>query len=183
MLVYLDDNDPQLVHYQAIPNVVYKIGPRVGYAKLHEPIGHILVPAAQGEWLFLWNDDAVMTTRQWDYELSIRPRECVLAPTHNHFGNDKTLNVFPIVPKKWVDLVGWAKNGANDTWWQVVADMIRRSMPVPIHIHHLRSDLTGDHKDQTRAENNYDSSTFWTTQNYALMGFAAGRIYQQFYQR
>ena len=178
VLVYLDDDD--LSNYESIPSTKYVRGPRYGYANLHTAISKHLIPLATGRWLFLWNDDAYMKTKHWDRVIEDQDTDNLLFPGHNH--PDHELNVFPVIPKKWVDVAGWSKNGANDTWWQVVAKMIDREVKVPIDILHDREDLTGGHKDATRAGNNYDSKTFFNQDNYGMMGFAAGRIYERFYE-
>ena len=182
VLVFLDSDDPSLQEYRGTihPKATYVIGERVGYSRLHEVIGDALVPLAKGTWFFVWSDDAYMQRPNWDATLSAMPVDCVINPKTNHDGWASGLNVFPIVPNTWVSTAGWARNGANDTWWQVIGDLLGRHHPTQeIEVLHDRSDLTGNHDDATRAGNNYDSNTFFSLDNYARMGFAAGRIHQQ----
>ena len=144
----------------------YFTGPRVGYARLNEVVNK-MARAANGRWLFLWNDDVEMATRHWDEALGeLAP--VVGNPAHNH--GSPGMCVFPVVPRAWVELVGhFALDGANDTWWQKIGEINGSLRSVPIRVIHDRSDLTGNHDDQTRRENNYNPSTFWSEDTQALI--------------
>lgn len=161
VLVYVDDDDPRRSDYSHDEHTIIVRGPRVGYARLHECIGDALIPAATGTWLWLWNDDALMQTKHWDLVLHRFPVNMVGNPDTNHQSHANGLNVFPVVPRAWVDLVGWARNGANDTWWQYIGQHLGAQCNIPVRVLHDRSDLTGGHKDDTRAGNDYDSATFY----------------------
>lgn len=187
VLTYIDADDPCLAEYSALaafpgPGVRLRniVGPSLGYARLNECISEGLIPVAEGQWLWLWNDDAIMDTERWDIQIRKHPINCVLNPDTNHQSHATGLNVFPAVPKAWVDLVGWARNGANDTWFQYIGQMLRAQVNIPVYITHDRSDLTGGHDDATRAGNNYDSSTFYTAETQAAMRADAERIAEVF---
>ncbi len=104
----------------------------------------------------------------------------VLNPDTNHQSHATGLNVFPAVPKVWVDLVGWARNGANDTWWQFIGTMLSAQKNVGVYVTHDRSDLTGGHDDATRAGNNYNPDTFWCDETQAEIRADALRIAEVF---
>jgi hypothetical protein len=184
VLVYLDADDPELDAYRATFRDYYQVfmlvGPPLGYARLNECIANDLIPRARGEWLWLWNDDALMTTPKWDVQLRRHPINCVLNPDTNHQSHGTGLNVFPAVPRVWVELVGWARNGANDTWWQFVGQMLGAQRNLGVYITHDRSDLTGGHDDATRAGNNYDPDTFWNDATQAEIRDDAMRIAEVF---
>jgi hypothetical protein len=182
VLAYLDEDDNTKDQYTPRSSVFYFTGPRYGYANLHLAIRERLLPHIAGKWVFLWNDDAIMNSQRWDDVLMEVSDDLVINPRTNHEGWYNGLNVFPIIPTKWVQLVGWSQNGANDTWWQIIGGFLDRHRQTPeIDITHDRDDLTGGHQDDTRAGNDYDPSTFYTLQMYANMGLHAGRIYQKFY--
>ena len=64
LLVRCDFDDPET--QAALPdNVIALCGPRVGYRGLHTMYNELAARAC-GEWLFVWNSDAVMLTRGWD---------------------------------------------------------------------------------------------------------------------
>lgn len=172
VLVYLDEDDDR---YPALENVRYFRGPRLGYARLYECIANGLVPHADGTWLWLWNDDALMKTEKWDVVLRCVAPNMVVNPQTNHNSHETGLNVFPAVPRAWVDLVGWARDGANDTWWQYIGQYTRTTN-LPVYILHDRDDLTGNHHDDVRAGNNYDSATFYASETQEAIAADAATI-------
>lgn len=176
VLGYVDDDDPQQEAYiEAFkPFGTHIVGKRYKYPDLHMCVMEKLLPFAQGEWLCFWNDDAVINTYGWDETLRKEQPDYVLCPDTPQSAHGGAPNTFPITPRKWVDLVGWAKNGANDTWWEVVGKMITR---------HKNIDWFIEHKPTDSSKQGYDSSTFFNMDTYAKMGFAAGRIQQKFYAR
>ena len=184
MFVYVDHDDPEVDAYRTVAQDYDRmrviLGPHLGYSRLHECIANDLVPRARGQWLWLWNDDAVMTTKHWDIKLRRHPVNCVLNPDTNHDSHDTQLNVFPVVPKAWVDLVGWARNGANDTWFQYMGIMLGAQRNLGVYVTHDRSDLTGGHDDDTRAGNNYDPATFYAAETQAQIKADALRIAEVF---
>ncbi len=184
VLVYVDDDDPALGDYldefRHEDRVTVVVGPSLGYSRLHECIANDLVPIATGEWLWLWNDDALMETAKWDIRLRRHPVNGVLNPDTNHRSHETGLNVFPVVPKAWVDLVGWARDGANDTWWQFIGQHLAAQRNLDVHVTHDRSDLTGGHDDDTRAGNNYNPATFWSEETQSDIKADALRIAEVF---
>lgn len=85
-------------------NIKLSIGEWFGYKKLNHYYNE-LWPQAEGEWLFLWNDDCLMVTENWDEEInSFSGQNFLLNPKHNHECADWC--VFPIVPKAWCEQVG-----------------------------------------------------------------------------
>lgn len=184
VLVYVDRDDPDLDAYRKLDcelvNMRLVVGDPLGYARLHECIANGLVPRSRGQWLWLWNDDAVMTTAKWDVRLRRHPLNVVLNPDTNHRSHETQLNVFPVVPKAWVDLVGWSRNGANDTWFQFIGQMLNAQVNLDVYVTHDRSDLTGGHDDATRAGNNYDPATFWCDDTQAEIRADALRIAEVF---
>lgn len=158
ILLWVDDDD-ETRHLIPSGFRVFH-GPRVGYARLNECF-NAMSREAGGIWLGLWNDDAFMTTKGWDSILD-RLTPNVLANPSSNWGKHDIDSTFPIIPRRWVELVGhFSLDGANDTWWQFVATINRTLKPVPIHVHHDRVDLTGGHNDRTSAERNYNPRTFW----------------------
>lgn len=184
--VYVDNDDACLDEYKDIdsPNEgvwLYQADP-LGYSRLHQTISAGLIAIEpDSPWLWLWNDDALMTTERWDIKLRKYPPNLVLNPDTNHQSHATGLNVFPVVPTAWVELVGWARDGANDTWWQFIAQHLQGGqVDLPVYITHDRNDLTGGHDDDTRAGNNYDPSTFWSDATQAEILADAMRIKEVF---
>jgi len=119
---------------------------RFGYAQLHRYY-NALADQARGDWLLLWNDDAVMKTQGWD-EVIGRQEPCVLWP-----GANQGQFYFPAWPKAWSDAWGHVSLSPNvDVWVSEVGNRLGRARPVPVEIFHDRKDITGGHDDQTYAE-------------------------------
>lgn len=73
-LLYIDEDDEatigQALHLiRAGLNLRFLVGKRLGYARHHE-MTNPLAAVATGDWLLLWNDDAVMRTDGWDQRIA-----------------------------------------------------------------------------------------------------------------
>jgi hypothetical protein len=89
--------DQHNVNYTAI-----KFAP-LGYIRLNEYVNE-LARKSDARWLVFWNDDAVMETQDWDTEIMKYDGEFKLLAFHTH--NDHPYSIFPIVPRKWLDIMG-----------------------------------------------------------------------------
>ena len=76
----------------------------------------------------------------------------VLNPDTNHDNWEIDMNVFPILPRRMVELMGHLSlNNHNDSWIECVARDAGIMVRVPIVILHDRADLTGQNDDETYA--------------------------------
>lgn len=119
----------------------------MGYARLHEYLNQ-LASLAHGQWLFFWNDDAVMHSQGWDSTIMQHQNQFKILriPTHNCH----PYAIFPIVPKQWFDIVGCLSNHQlTDAWISQIGYMLDIIQNVDISVLHDRYDLTGCNKDQT----------------------------------
>jgi hypothetical protein len=146
VLVRVDEDDPRLDGYAQFPGLV--VGPHHGYEGLHHYYNE-LAERARGDWLFLWNDDCIMETRDWiGVVRSYDGKMAVLNPTTNHDNWEIDMNVFPILPRKMVELMGhFSLHNHNDSWMEFVARDAGIMVRVPISILHDRADLTGNNDD------------------------------------
>lgn len=169
ILVAVDeDDDATLEMVGELPVHAFEFEPK-GYPRLHEYVNE-LARQALGDWLLLWNDDAMMRTAGWDDVIANQEHFAVLKPFDNHPGEH--LNTFPIVPKAWVDRVGhFSLHRANDTWWQEVGARLGAQVPVPIDVYHDRFDLTGENADETfrATSSQYDPAGFFGPEVQALI--------------
>ena len=87
----------------------------LGYENLHLYV-NALAENCTGEWLFFWNDDAIMLTQDWDSVIdSYTGQFKLLAPRDNHNGHPYA--ILPIVPRDWFILIGHlSQNAQNDAW-------------------------------------------------------------------
>ena len=118
----------------------------LGFANLHQYI-NTLANSSKGDWLFIWNDDAIMETKDWDNVVDQYDGQFkVLAPQDNH-GNHPYA-IFPIVPKDWYRLNEHvSQHHANDAWVSHIAYMLDIFQRVDINVLHDRADITGNNDD------------------------------------
>lgn len=131
----------------------YKCGCK---AKVFQPLGYeklniyvnLLAHSSSGQWLFLWNDDALMQTKGWDTEVdSYNGQFKMLAPKDNH---DHPMAIFPLIPTDWFVLCdAWSMNAQNDTWVSQIAKMNNIFQRVEFEVLHDRADMTGGNDDET----------------------------------
>lgn len=167
----VDDDDEatiELLGELARPTDTVWVTPRHGYSGLHQYVNE-LVPQAVGIWYLLWNDDAIMQTYGWEWEIAkFRPRY-VLDCWSNH---EPLTCAFPVVPAWWVEAIGhFSLNAHNDTWWQQIGEMTHRLVRVDIDVLHERHDLTGKNYDETYREKVelHQTALFYTTHNINLI--------------
>lgn len=126
ILVRIDDDDT--AKYELPQQCRVLTGERHGYRNLHRYFNE-MAAQAQGEWLMLWNDDAMMETPGWDDKIRNAGSGLqVLNPSGE-------MNVFPITHRSVYELLGHLSLQAHtDTWLQEVsrATQIERYLPLQI---------------------------------------------------
>ncbi len=126
----------------------------LGYENLHTYV-NTLAGHSNGEWLFFWNDDAVMNSEGWDdiirgYDGQFK----LLAPTDNHNGHPYA--IFPIVPRDWYMLLDHlSQNAQNDAWLSHIAYMLDIFERTEVNVTHDRADITGNNDDPTFQNRKY----------------------------
>ena len=130
-----------------------KVFKPLGYKKLNVYVT-LLAHSSSGQWLFLWNDDALMQTKGWDSEVeSYDGQFKLLAPKDNH---DHPMAIFPLIPTDWFVLCdAWSMNAQNDTWVSQIAKMNNIFQRVEFEVLHDRADLTGGNDDETFESRTY----------------------------
>ncbi len=120
---------------------------RLGYIRLHEYLNE-LANHSTGAWFLFWNDDAVMPTVGWDDVIRDHLNDfALLRAETNH---EHPYAIFPILPRKWVELTGHlSMHQLNDAWISQIGWMLDIVITVPIMIEHERFDLTGKNNDDT----------------------------------
>lgn len=151
VLVAADPDDPATASAAAAAGVVCWAAPeRYGYEGLHRYYNH-LATLAHGEWLLIWNDDALMRTEGWDQVIEAE-EPAVLWPSANHH---RELNLFPAWPAAWTRAMGHVSLCSNvDTWLMEAGQMAGRHRKIPVEIFHDRDNVTGSGRfaDATAAE-------------------------------
>ena len=125
-------------------------------AMIFEPMGYNglnryyngMAAEADADWLFVWNDDALMETTGWDKVVSKHDGEFKLLKIHVH--REHPYSIFPIVPKEWYDLFGFlSRHQMTDAELSQMAYMLDIMEIVEIYATHDRHDLTGSNNDDT----------------------------------
>jgi hypothetical protein len=133
-----DDSFPEAASIWTAPE-------RFGYKRINEYFNALALLAA-GEWLMLWNDDAIMLTPRWD-EVIRGESPGVLWPTADYATNH---NTFPVWPTAWTRHIGHVSlDQSSDMWVHDVGRAIgmERRIPVSIHHEHRLGDQTAADRD------------------------------------
>lgn len=109
---------------------------RYGYDELHIYYQQ-LAARSEGEWLLVWNDDAIMLTQDWDAILEELPLSVMVADLQSHHS---PMCCFPAVSKRAVDILGnfCSDNPHVDSFWQDIGRGTNTIVAVPIHVHHAQ---------------------------------------------
>jgi hypothetical protein len=122
----------------------------MGYGRLHDYV-NTLAKNSSADWMFFWNDDAVMETQDWDQEIIRHTGEFKLLAVHTH--NDHPYSIFPIVPRAWLDVIGHLSlHSMNDAWLSQNAYCVDIWKRIEVQVLHDRADLTGNNLDSTYKE-------------------------------
>ena len=126
----------------------------LGYENLHNYV-NTLAQSATGEWLFFWNDDCLMQTKDWDTVInSYTGQFKLLAPKDNHNGHPYA--ILPIIPRDWFILIGHlSQNAQNDAWVSHIAYMLDIFERIDVEFIHDRADITGNNDDDTFKNRKY----------------------------
>jgi hypothetical protein len=130
-----------------------------GYQGLHRYYT-AMARQAQGQWLMIWNDDAVMQTQDWDQ--CVADRCDFVGMLHMTTANFKpTLTLFPLIPRIWMELFGEiSQHQLNDSWIQDICHEADAVCRLPVTVFHDRYDVTGNNLDQTYQNRRYDKKIY-----------------------
>ena len=119
----------------------------IGYGRLNEYINE-LAKNSSADWLFFWNDDAIMETQGWDQRITEHTGEFKLLAVHTH--HDHPYSIFPILPRAWLDVIGHLSlHSMTDAWLSQNAYCVDIWERIDVDVVHDRADLTGNNKDDT----------------------------------
>jgi hypothetical protein len=118
-----------------------------GYSRINRYY-NMLASKASADWLFLWNDDAVMETAGWDRVVEKYNNQFRLLKIHTH--NEHPYSIFPIVPQAWFNLFGhFSRHQMIDAELSHISYLLDLIEIVDIHAIHERADLVGKEEDAT----------------------------------
>lgn len=147
ILAYVDNDDPCLSEYMKVPTTYTLVGKRHGYPGLNHYIND-LCKIATGDWLFLWNDDALMKTPDWWKKVPETDKPEVI-----NFDANPLNNLFPLVSRQVYETLGhFSLSPHNDSWVQDIANQVGIHTHVPgVEIYHRRMELNDKTKSETQA--------------------------------
>jgi hypothetical protein len=157
VLVATDNDDENITSqikdfFSDKTNMKYFTYDRQYYYGFHHYINDLSIKS-EGEFLVLWGDDAVMKSKDWDLEiLKYSGTFCMLSPKVDNmesYWRDMGV-LFPIIPKKWVDITGvFSLSPSCDSW----ADVLSKKLGIftnleSVVLTHERCDLVGINNDE-----------------------------------
>lgn len=146
-LMWIDEDDEQLEDYKRI-GCRFIIRPRVGYPNMHKMI-NALAEKARGDWLMLWNDDALMHTPDWQGRL---PTSTHKPQVLNIYNSNPEVNLFPLINRAMYDAMGHYSLSAHcDSWVQDIGNKLGIHTFVPgIEVEHIRDRLNDETKQHSQ---------------------------------
>jgi len=128
----------------------------MGYAGLNRYYNH-LAKSTSADWLFVWNDDAVMETQGWDSVIEQYTGEFKLLKVHTH--NDHPYSIFPIMPRAWYDLMNHlSRHQMIDAELSQPAFLLDIMQVIEIDVTHNQVELTKDATDPLKPKVRFEGN-------------------------
>lgn len=128
----------------------------LGYAGLNQYYNH-LAKSASADWLFVWNDDAVMNTQGWDSVIASYTGQFKLLKVHTH--NDHPYSIFPIVPQAWYELMGHlSRHQMIDAELSQIAFLLDLMQVIDVDVTHNQVELTKDASDPLKPKIRFEGN-------------------------
>lgn len=147
--------------HERYPGVrVIRTARRFGYREFNVYF-NVLAGHAYGDWLVLWNDDAVMQTFHWDLQMVSKAPGVLSLIT----SNQRPFNTFPAVHRKVYEAMGHYSLSIHcDSWVHDVALEAGCLWETSIEVLHDRADLTGNNADAIYQEthSNYQTDLYYS---------------------
>lgn len=140
------DPDDHIPYPPGTPSIRVHVSPeRYGYGGLHRYYND-LAEFATGDWLFIWNDDAVMRTHGWDAYIRGLPFSVLWSYVPEALG----MNCFPVIPAAWFECLGrLSLDHSIDMWIIALGEQLRRTRHIPVTVSHRKvRDATALARDQ-----------------------------------
>jgi hypothetical protein len=158
ILIALDNDDIETSdklknHYVNKSNIRFFYFERQYYRGLHNYYNELCINSL-GESLVLWNDDALMKSKNWDLEIINNHKNFVVlnpkVDTMEHYWRTQGV-LFPIIPKKWINITEKMSHVPScDSWIDVISKRLGILTPLEtVVISHERPDVVGGNRDET----------------------------------
>jgi hypothetical protein len=131
---------------------------------------------SSADWLFVWNDDALMETTGWDRIVEKYNGQFKLLKVHGH--KEHPYSIFPILPREWYDLFGFfSRHQMIDAELSQNAYMLDIMEIVDIYVTHDRHDLTGNNNDATAKARKLLEGNLHDPEDFHHIGYAQARMH------
>lgn len=128
----------------------------MGYAGLNHYYNH-LAKSTSADWLFVWNDDAVMETQGWDSVIEQYTGQFKLLKVHTH--NEHPYSIFPIVPRAWYDIMNHlSRHQMIDAELSQLAFMLDIMQVIEVDVTHNQVELTKDATDPLKPKQRFEGN-------------------------
>lgn len=135
---WLDQNH---CHYMAL-----RFEP-MGYQRLNEYY-NALARYTNPDWFFVFNDDAIMKTQNWDQVITSYAGQFRILKVHTH--REHPYSIFPIIPKKWFEILGHlSRHQMIDAEVSQMAYLMDIMQIIAVDVEHDCFSITGNNQDQT----------------------------------
>lgn len=161
ILIAYDNNDlDSRVYFESLDwhNLIFDYGASYktfktnpwGYNGLHNYY-NLLAAHSTGDWLMIWNDDAIMQSCAWDTE--IKAHTGFIGMLHMVTENYREkFALFPIIPQVWIKIFGCVSmSNSNDSWIQHICLEAKAIQRIESTVYHDRYDVSGNNNDSTYA--------------------------------
>ena len=156
-LFAVDDDDIDTINFlksTSYPNQGVLTFKPMGYENIHK-YNNTLALYAHGKWLMFFNDDAIMTTQNWDTKIMDRGSNFRVLRVREQTSHPYA--IFPIFPRDWFMLLDHISlHGQNDAWISEIAYSLDIMRDINIDIIHDRADITGNNNDETFKARKYN---------------------------
>jgi hypothetical protein len=128
----------------------------MGYAGLNHYYNY-LAKSTSSDWLFIWNDDAVMETQGWDSVIEKYTGQFKLLKVHTH--NDHPYSIFPIVPRAWYDIMQHlSRHQMIDAELSQMAFVLDLMQVIDVDVTHNQVELTKDTSDPLKPKVRFEGN-------------------------
>jgi hypothetical protein len=128
----------------------------MGYAGLNRYYNY-MAKSTSADWLFVWNDDAVMETQGWDSVIEQYTGQFKLLKVHTH--NDHPYSIFPIIPKAWYDLMNHlSRHQMIDAELSQLAFLLDIMQVIDVNVTHNQVELTKDATDPLKLKVRFEGN-------------------------
>jgi hypothetical protein len=128
----------------------------MGYAGLNRYYNH-MAKSTSADWIFVWNDDAVMETKGWDSVIAQYTGQFKLLKVHTH--NEHPYSIFPILPRAWYDIMKHlSRHQMIDAELSQLAFLLDIMQVIDVNVTHNQVELTKDANDPLKPKVRFEGN-------------------------